>query len=170
LSLEQGDIMDVKEIKIGIGDLNIATPPDKLITIGLGSCIGIALIDSVNKVVGMSHIMLPDSTGFTNQTNLMKFANLAIPVLVDKMIAKGAKLRNMKSKIAGGACMFNFPDKPTTLDIGKRNTLAVKDILNDLCIPILSEDTGGSSGRTMIIDSETCKVFIKTVGKEIKEL
>lgn len=162
--------MDVKEKKIGIGELDIAVPPDKIITIGLGSCIGIAIYDSINKIVGLSHIMLPDSTGFTNQSNLMKFADLAIPVLVEKMIQKGAQKRNMKSKIAGGACMFNFPDKPSSLDIGKRNTLAVKDILSNLNIPIISEDTGGSSGRTMIIESETCKVFIKTVGKEIKEL
>lgn len=162
--------MDVKEIKIGIGELDVALPPDKIMTIGLGSCIGIAIYDNINKVIGLSHIMLPDSTGFTNQSNLMKFANLAIPVLVDKMLAMGANKRNMKSKIAGGACMFNFPGKPSTLDIGKRNTLAVKDILNTLSIPILSEDTGGSSGRTMIIESESCKVYIKTVGKEIKEL
>lgn len=162
--------MDVRDIKIGIGELDVALPPDKIMTIGLGSCIGIAIYDNVNKVIGLSHIMLPDSTGFTNQSNLMKFANLAIPVLVDRMIAKGANKKNLKSKIAGGACMFNFADKPSTLDIGKRNTLAVKVILNALNIPILSEDTGGSSGRTMIIEAETCKVFIKTVGKEIKEL
>lgn len=162
--------MDVKEKKIGIGGLDVAVPPDKIITIGLGSCIGIAIYDNINRIVGLSHIMLPDSTGFTNQSNLMKFANLAIPVLVEKMIQNGAQKRNMKSKIAGGACMFNFADKPSSLDIGKRNTLAVKDMLNKLNIPILSEDTGGNSGRTMIIESETCKVFIKTVGKEIKEL
>jgi chemotaxis protein CheD len=162
--------MDAKEKKIGIGELDVAIPPDKIITIGLGSCIGIAIYDSVNKIVGLSHIMLPDSTGFTNQSNLMKFANMAIPVLVDKMLKMGAQKRNMKSKIAGGACMFNFADKPSSLDIGKRNTIAVKDILNGLNIPILSEDTGGSSGRTMIIESETCRVLIKTVGKEIKEL
>lgn len=162
--------MDAKDIKIGIGELDVALPPDKIMTIGLGSCIGIAIYDSINKVIGLSHIMLPDSVGFTNQSNLMKFADKAIPVLVQKMIDKGANKRNMKSKIAGGACMFNFPDKPSTLDIGKRNTLAVKDILNSLNIPILSEDTGGSSGRTMIIESQTCKVYIKTVGKEIKEL
>lgn len=162
--------MEAKEIKIGIGELSVAIPPDKIITIGLGSCIGIALYDSTNRISGLSHIMLPDSTGFSNQSNMMKFANIAIPFLVKEMVSKGANIKNIKSKIAGGACMFNFADRPTTLDVGKRNTTAVKEILNTLNIPIIAEETGGNSGRTMIIESQTCKVYIKTVGKEIKEL
>lgn len=162
--------MEVNEIKIGIGGLSVCTPPDRIITIGLGSCIGIAIYDNINRVVGLSHIMLPDSTGFNNQTNLMKFADLAIPALIKEMESRGANKKYMKSKIAGGACMFSYSEKTTSLDIGKRNSASVKSILNKLCIPILSEDTGGSTGRTMIIDSDTCKVFIKTIGKETKEL
>ena len=162
--------MEAKEVKIGIGELDVVLPPDRIMTIGLGSCIGIALYDSVNKVAGLSHIMLPSSIGFNNQTNLMKFANNAIPKLVNEMISHGANRKYLKSKIAGGACMFSFPDKSPSLDIGNRNTIAVKEILNELNIPILSEETGGSSGRTMIVEPDTGKVLIKTVGKGVKEL
>lgn len=161
--------MESKEIKIGIGDLNVAIPPEKLITLGLGSCVGIAIYDSYAKVAGLAHIMLPDSSGFTNQSNPYKFANLAIPALVDKMISIGAKKSNMKAKIAGGASMFAFADKNPIMDIGNRNGKAVKEVLGGLNIPILSEDLGGNSGRTMIVESDTGKVFIKTVGKGIRE-
>ncbi|SKA86101.1 chemotaxis protein CheD [Caloramator quimbayensis] len=162
--------MEVKEIKVGIGDLNIASPPDKLITLGLGSCVGIALLDNINKIAGLAHIMLPDSNGFTNQNNPMKFADKAIPMLVEKLKQSGADSKYLKAKIAGGASMFSFPDKNPVMDIGARNGAAVKKVLQEMRIPILAEDLGGNSGRTMIVESDTMKVYIRTVGREIKEL
>lgn len=162
--------MEVREIKVGIGDLNIATPPDRLITLGLGSCVGIAIYDNVNKVAGLAHIMLPDSSGFTNQSNPMKFADKAIPILIERLKQMGAKERYLKSKIAGGASMFSFPDKNSIMDIGARNGVAVKKVLEEYNIPILAEDLGGNFGRTMIVESDTMKVYIRTVGREIKEL
>ncbi len=161
--------MEEKEVKVGIGDLNVVLPPDKLITLGLGSCVGIAIIDSINKIAGLAHIMLPDSTSFTNQNNPMKFADLAIPILVNKMEKAGANRRILKAKIAGGASMFSFPEKNPLMDIGGRNGIAVKAVLQKLNIPIVSEDLGGNSGRTMIVEAINGKVFIRTVGKGIKE-
>ena len=162
--------MELKEIKVGIGDLNVALPPDKLITLGLGSCVGIALYDNRGKVAGLAHIMLPNSVGFSNQNNPMKFADKCIPSLVDVMLKKGANVKNLKAKIAGGASMFAFADKSPTMDIGNRNSIAVKEILQSLNIPILSEDLGGNSGRTMIVEADTGKIYIRTVGKGLKEL
>ncbi len=49
-------------IKVGMADLNICKSPDAITTLGLGSCIGIALYDPVTKIGGLAHIMLPDST------------------------------------------------------------------------------------------------------------
>lgn len=162
--------MESKEIKIGIGDLNIAFPPDRLITLGLGSCVGIAVYDYKNKVAGLAHIMLPDSDGFTNQSNPLKFADKAIPSLIEAMVKSGGNPAYFKAKIAGGASMFAFSDKNPMMDIGTRNGTAVKENLKKYNIPITAEDLGGNSGRTMIIDAETGKVFIRMVGKDMKEL
>src|SRR5471030_2410992 len=96
------------EIKVGIADLNLVLDPGTIMTIGLGSCIGIALYDKTLKVAGLAHIMLPDSTQFKSNTNPMKFADLAIPMLIKKMEEQGCKKRNLTAKIAGGASMFNF--------------------------------------------------------------
>ncbi len=60
--------MEIKEVRVGIADLNVATSPDKLITVGLGSCVGIALYDQQLRIGGLAHIMLPDSTQFNNVT------------------------------------------------------------------------------------------------------
>lgn len=158
------------EVRVGIADLNTASPPKKLITVGLGSCIGIALYDTSKKIGGLAHIMLPDSTQFSKVNNPMKFADLAIPLLLERMQKEGAIKKNLVAKIAGGASMFNFSDKSMVMDIGNRNSISVKKVLKELLIPILSEETGGNKGRTMIFDTEKGIVQIKTVGMGIKEI
>ncbi|MDP4145967.1 MAG: chemotaxis protein CheD [Bacillota bacterium] len=161
---------EVKEIRVGIADLNITVSPNKLITVGLGSCVGIALYDREKRIGGLAHIMLPDSTQFTKVNNSNKFADLAIPVLIQEMEKWGANVKRLNAKIAGGASMFNFSDKNMTMDIGNRNSIAVKIALKSFSIPILGEDVGGSKGRTMIFDTSSGSVQIRTVGLGIKEL
>ena len=162
--------MEYNEIKVGIADLNVAYSPDKLITVGLGSCVGIAIYDKSVGLGGLAHIMLPDSSQFNKITNEIKFADLAIPILVENMIKKGAKLRNMRAKIAGGASMFNFSDKSIVMDIGNRNGIAVKNALKTLSIPIVAEDIGGNKGRTLIFDTASGALYIRTVGMGTTEI
>lgn len=158
------------EVKVGIADLNLVLDPGTIMTIGLGSCIGIALYDRTLKVAGLAHIMLPDSTQFKSNTNPMKFADTAIPILIEKMEKEGCRKRNLIAKIAGGASMFNFTDKSIISDIGKRNSEAVKKALKDESVPIISEEIGGNKGRTMILYSSDGKVVLKVVGQGIIEI
>ena len=62
-------------IKVGMADLNLCRDPDIITTLGLGSCIGIALYDPSTKIGGLAHIMLPDSTKMRNNSNIAKFAD-----------------------------------------------------------------------------------------------
>lgn len=162
--------MEIKEIKVGIADMNTAYSPDKIITVGLGSCIGIAIHDRIEGLGGLAHIMLPDSTQFNNIKNPLKFADLAVPLLIEKLEKLGSNRKNLKAKIAGGASMFNFSDRSMIMDIGNRNGTAVKDSLKKNSIPVIGEDIGGNKGRTMIFDISNGIVLIKTVGIGLKEL
>ena len=47
-------------IKVGMADLNICHAPDAITTLGLGSCVGVALYDQPKKLAGLVHVMLPD--------------------------------------------------------------------------------------------------------------
>lgn len=163
-------MVDKKEIRVGIADSAIVEFPHKLITMGLGSCVGIALYDREKKVAGLVHIMLPDSKQFKNIVNPLKYADLGIIILFKEMIAKGCRKENMIAKIAGGASMFNFPDKKIVSDVGKRNCEAVVEIINKLSIPIVAKDIGGNKGRTMILESEDGAVLVKSIGNGLKRL
>lgn len=157
-------------IKVGMADLKVANHPSVLTTLGLGSCVGIALYDYKKKIVGLAHIMLPSSRISTNITNRAKFADTGISELIKLMISLGTDRRNLIAKIAGGAQMFAFTSANGTMKIGLRNVEATRLILSDLNIPIVNEDTGGNFGRTIEISSEDGRLKVKTIGFGIKYL
>ena len=155
-------------IKVGMADLKTCVSPNCVTTLGLGSCVGIAIRDTSNKIGGLAHIMLPDSTAMRNgPVNLAKFADTGIEELVRQMEALGAKRSRMVAKIAGGADMFNFQASSSIGLVGERNAQATKAKLNELKIPILAEDIGANYGRTVIFYPETGEFHIRAVGKNI---
>ncbi len=162
-----------EEIKVGIADYKTAGSPNRITTLGLGSCVGVCIYDRYPEesgLGGMAHILLPDSRLFKKNIKIGKFADLAIPQMVEELSAGGISTRNMVAKIAGGANMFHFSDSSPDLDIGMRNVLAVRAILKQLGIPLLAEDTGGYQGRTMIMDLGERSVRIVTAGRQAKLL
>lgn len=155
----------MEQIKVGIADYKIAKAPDSLITIGLGSCVGIALFDQENKKGALLHIMLADSKGFSDTSKWEKFADLAIPKVAAEL--SRTDNTNLVAKIAGGASLFNFTTPQNSLQIGKKNIEMVKKTLDELSIPIAGEHLGGTSGRTMIVDLETFEVTVRLVNRDI---
>lgn len=154
-------------IKVGMADLKTCVSPDGVTTLGLGSCVGIAIRDPMTKIGGLAHIMLPDSTAMKNgQQNIAKFADTGIEELVRQMEKLGAKRIRMVAKIAGGATMFAFQGGGSRIgQVGDRNVEATKAKLKELKIPILAEDTGANYGRTVIFYPESGEFHIRAVGK-----
>lgn len=157
-------------VKVGMADLKIAKQPDILTTLGLGSCVGIALYDPTIKLGGLAHIMLPDSKQIKNNENKAKFADTAVAILVEGMIAQGAKKNKLVAKIAGGAHMFEFKNMDDMMRIGTRNVAAVVQILEALHIPILAQDTGSNYGRTIELHTDTGALVVKTIGHGMREI
>jgi chemotaxis protein CheD len=155
-------------IKVGMADLKLVKAPGILTTLGLGSCVGIALYDKYNKIAGLAHIMLPSSKEIKNNDNKAKFADTGIELLIEKMVKEGALKKNLSAKIAGGSQMFSFNNTNNILKIGERNVLATKEKLKELNIKIISEDTGGNYGRTIELNSDDGSLLVKTIGHGIK--
>ncbi len=159
-----------KIIKVGIADMNYCQAPDLITTIGLGSCVGVVLFDSSSKKCGMVHVMLPDSTKIINNTNAAKFADTGIQALYNGFVKMGINKMRLQAKIAGGAQMFAFGSKNNMMRVGDNNVIAVRKKLSELRIPIVAADTGSNYGRTIVFDPETCKLKVKVVGMEEKEI
>jgi len=128
---------------IGIGEYRIGSFP--MMTIGLGSCIGLTLFDERLKIGAMVHIMLPDSGGRTDRPG--KYADTAIPLLLNDLNARGCRKNTLVAKMAGGACMFEYFG--TNLNIGERNAGKVRALLKEQDIRLSAEDIGGKVGRSV---------------------
>ncbi len=159
--------MTDSSVKVKMAEYGVVEAPDQLITIGLGSCVGITLYDKYKKIGGMVHIMLPE-----NRKGLKpaKYADTGIPLLIEEMEKLGAKKNHLKAKIAGGAKMFSVTSKDSTLNVGQRNVIKVKEVLKDLGIRILGEDTGANYGRTMKFFTDDGRVLITSHKTDDKEL
>ena len=156
------------QIKVGMADLNICSSPDSIITLGLGSCVGVILYDPVKKIAGMLHAMLPDSTTIRNNSNRPKFVDTGMEDLMEKMLQAGAVKSRMVAKLAGGAQMFGFNASNEMGRIGNKNVAASKAKLASLGIRLIAEDTGLNYGRTVEFFPETGKYVIRAVGKPEK--
>ena len=157
-------------IKVGMADLKTGRAPDILTTLGLGSCIGIALWDPTTKIGGLAHVMVPDSTKIRNNSNIAKFADTGITELVRQMEEMGVPRKRLVAKIAGGARMFEVSGSTSVGNIGEKNAIASKQKLKELGIPILAEDTGLNYGRTVELNCENGDYVIKAVGKSVKTI
>ncbi|MBC7347873.1 MAG: chemotaxis protein CheD [Clostridia bacterium] len=160
--------MHEQEIKVGIAQWRVARAPYWLVTLGLGSCVGVALYDPLGRLGGLAHIMLPDSRQFPGQQNPGKFADSALPVLVAEMERYGAGRTRLVAKLAGGAQMFNFSQGTSLLNIGQRNIAAVRQTLEELGIRVAGEDTGGHVGRTMMLNTGNGEVYVRSIGRPVK--
>ena len=155
-------------IKVGLADLNLCRDPDIITTLGLGSCIGIALYDPSTKIGGLAHIMLPDSTKMRNNSNIAKFADTGIEELLNRMIKAGAVKSRLVAKIAGGAKMFEVSGLSDIGNVGQRNAEASRAKLKQLGIRLIAEDTGLNYGRTVELHCDNGDYYIKSVGKPLK--
>ncbi|WP_425060880.1 Chemoreceptor glutamine deamidase CheD [Sporomusa carbonis] len=157
-------------IKVGMADYKVGRSPDSLISYGLGSCVGIALFDPIAKIGGLAHIMLPDSTQARSADNPAKFADTALPLMLNEIIKLGAVKSRVTAKIAGGAQMFTFTNTTDIMRVGERNAEAVRFVLKKLEIKLMAEDTGGNYGRTVELKLDNGIFRVKTIDKGEKEL
>lgn len=159
-------------INVGMSEICVSkVPGTTIIAPGLGSCIGLIMYDPNVKVAGMAHIVLPDSKSNREEKfNPGKFADTAVPELLSKVLELGASKHNLIVKISGGAQMFNLGKGTNVLNIGLRNTIAVKAALNKEGLVLKAFDTGGNRGRTVKILTTTGTVYVRCIGQDEVEL
>ena len=130
------------ETMVRMGELAAsAVAGDVLVSLGLGSCIGLALLDRRLGIAGLAHVVLPTSGGNAPEGS-WKFADLAVPELIERVVAQGARRPMLEAVLVGGASMFAVAS--STLEVGQRNEAAVRDLLDELRISTIASETGGA--------------------------
>lgn len=152
-------------VSVGMADYKICHSPQKISTLGLGSCVGVVLYDRTTKICGMAHIMLPDSARISKNSNRMKFVDTCLRDMYEELLLAGGRSTGLVAKIAGGAKMFSHQFEHNILNIGQQNVEAVRRLLLELKIPVVAEDVGSTYGRTIEFDTVTGELSVKVVGR-----
>ncbi len=155
--------------KVMMAQYRICKAPARIMTMALGSCLGIVLYDRVAMVGGLAHVMHPTWKRVKNNTNKGKFVDTAIELMVEKLVERGAGLTRITAKIFGGARMFDIPDSRLgVIQIGEANIFSARKELARRKIPIKGESVGGNRGKTIIFDVSDGSVLVRDVqGSEV---
>jgi len=140
------------------GELAIVSGEMKVFTI-LGSCVAVVLWDEGTKIGGVNHFLLP----YWNNKGLpdVRYGDIAITELHDKVILAGAVKRRIVAKVYGGGSMLKL-DK-MVFNVGQRNIEVAKLKLTELNVPIVEEITGDNFGRKILFNPFDGKVKVDII-------
>ncbi len=153
------------EFRVKVADWAVACGEDLLSTIGLGSCVAIALYDGQRRVGGLAHVLLPTESMSRDRSNPAKFPQTAVPLLLTEMVKLGASPSRIVAKIVGGASMFANLLPSGGINVGERNVTAVRGVLSAAGVPILAEDTGSDHGRNVFFYLRDGRVEVRSLKK-----
>jgi chemotaxis protein CheD len=156
----------VQDVRVKVADYAVRRGAHVIATIGLGSCVAIALYDPDSQVGALAHILLPNAAMSRETSNPAKFPETIVPVMLQEMRRLGVrKEAAIRAKIAGGASMFGQLVNGTGINVGERNVSATRSALAVAGIPIVGEDTGLDYGRSVYLHLADGRLEVRSLKK-----
>jgi chemotaxis protein CheD len=154
------------DVRVKVADYAVRRGSEVIATIGLGSCVAIALYDRDTSVGGLAHILLPSMAMSRETSNPAKFPETIVPIMLAEMRALGAtQTSRISAKIVGGASMFGQLVNGTGINVGERNIAATKEALAKSGVALIAEDTGLDYGRSVYFHLADGRVEVRSLKK-----
>jgi chemotaxis protein CheD len=151
---------------VGLGEQVISrSAGDVLVAYGLGSCLGIGMMDPVTRVTGLLHAVLPEH-GSGNGSTPGKYVDTGIVCLLEDMLKAGADRRRLVIRMAGGANMLLSPGMTKAFDIGNRNIQMANKVFESLNLRLSGIEVGGNTGRTVRLYVADGRMTVRMVGQQ----
>jgi chemotaxis protein CheD len=136
----------------------------KSIVLILGSCVGVCIWDEVNAIGGATHFLLPswDGTGVASP----RYGNVAISILLQKLLEAGASRGQLRAKVFGGGCLFNSMRESSSKKeqhLGSRNVEMALETLTKAQIPVVSTVVGVDRGQRIVFRTDTGDAEMKVL-------
>jgi len=154
----------VRETAVGMGQVAAGRAPQRMKAI-VGSCVGVALYHARLRVGALAHVVLPESAGRAGAPG--KFADTALPHMLELLERMGVPSQGLTAKLAGGANMF---DSTGPLRIGDANVEAVTRELQRAGLRLVAQDVGGGKGRRLSFNCSDGMLTIENAGYPPKTL
>ena len=153
------------DVRVKVADYAVRRGPHLLTTIGLGSCVAIALYDRDTRIGALAHILLPSQAMSRETSNPAKFPETIVPLMLEEMRELGTRHARVCAKIVGGASMFGQLVHNTGINVGERNVLATREALAAAGVPIIAEDTGLDYGRSVYFHLADGRLEVRSLKK-----
>lgn len=137
-----------------------AVGSDGAIATLLGSCVSVCIYDGALRLGGMNHFLLPSRMGGDNAAaDIVLAGDYAMEVLVNALLARGARKDRMIAKAFGGGAIVGAIQMP----IGQRNAAFAREWLEREHIPLVASDFGGPWPRKVICIPATGDAYCRRV-------
>lgn len=147
---------------VAIADLAVARGHAQLITTGLGSCVGIALLERDAGIGALAHILLPAPTVSSGEATPGKYASTAVPDMVKRIRGMGGH-GAIEARLIGGSSMFAALLPPNGVSLGTRNVEAAEAACVAQGIPVVGRDVGGAHGRSIYFTVDSGAVLVRSI-------
>ena len=155
---------------VSVADWAVDRGDAVLVTLGLGSCVAVAVHDAETGIGGLAHLLLPSLSFSADREKPAKFPETGVPFLVERVRELGAATGRLRARLVGGAAMFANFQTPGVSSIGERNVLATRDALGRAGVPVVGEDTGGDHGRSVYFFVESGRIEVRSYAHGVRTL
>jgi len=128
-----------------------------LISTVLGSNVVVSLWDKNKKRGGMANYLYPRNGA--DEPPTARYGNVAIRHLAKMLEREGAKRKDLKAQIFGGAATEDLE----CVNIARKNVDMARKTMTELKIDVVSEDTGGRMGRKIVYNTEKNEAIVYKV-------
>jgi chemotaxis protein CheD len=142
------------------GQLLACWEPARITTI-LGSCVAVCLWDPELGVGGMNHFLLPRGSATTTSA-ACRFGGLAVPRLIDSVLAFGGRPEDLRAKVFGGACVLEA-FRGGRRHLGTENIEVAFEVLRKQGIPVVADDVGGDRGRKVVFSTSDGSAWVRAL-------
>ena len=154
----------MRQIMIRPVQLAVSGEDTVLTSLALGSSLAVCMYDVNRHIGGMVHTLLPHMPEKeAAESNILRYVDTSVQALYEAMVKQGADASGIRAKLAGGARMFSFASREKYREIGRENVECARRKLQELNIPVISEDTGDNYGRSIYFYIDDGKLEIETV-------
>jgi putative nucleotidyltransferase with HDIG domain len=151
---------------VSAGNFYVGPEQPLILEAYLGTCVGVALVDSAVGVGGLAHFLLPEPVSLESSFQKEKYASSGMPLFLKAMYDAGARRESLKATLAGGALVGPLDDLDLNLNIGGRTAEIAERILRREGIPIDKAETGGFFTCSVSLDMQKWACQIEPCGIE----
>ncbi len=129
----------------------------------LGSCVAACIWDTEQGIGGMNHFLLPGCGDIdpiqSGWNKAARYGDLAMELLINKLIALGARRTSLAAKLFGGGAVLAGSHSL----VGERNAEFAQRYLELEKIRLVAHDLGGNTGRQVYFFPVSGEAFIRKV-------